>query len=409
MLTYDSYVNSVNSLTSPRKCGASLNTSEVNMNGKIESSLNLNETERAALAVIWQHGLTSRGALSQRLRVSKMQATNIVRALIERGFIVETSKKCGKRGKPTTMIRLASDAAYAVGVNVSRTQLEIGILSTAGQLNHSQCITLETLSVNAVANAVNSYIDEATVKRRITKKRLCGIGFSVNASYAGDGSMTQAYFPQWDGINLQQEFSEQFSAPVTIDNRSACAAWGEKLLGVCKHISNYLFVDIAYGVGGGLVIENKLVRGFNGNAGTLGVPFPVGTVRPSGQDLIDTLRAQGVEIDDLPALRTLSEKHHNIVVQWAKRAAEQLQLPLNIFAGVLDPQAIIVGGQIPHSILSMIHQHLDNKAFCSVTRPFMPVPKLLVSDLAEQGGVAGVASLALAKALFPAPYQTEKF
>lgn len=369
------------------------------MNSELLASLS--KSEKQALRQIWTDGASTRGALALGLGVSKMQATTLSRSLAEKGFVEEEAIRDGSRGQPTRSITLLPDAAYSVGVNIWRSSLEAGVLDASGKLRALVRIPFSDFSVDTIAKLVQRYLKKELPRAGVSREKVCGIGIALPGYRASDSTMTQAYFPSWDRKNLGEEFQTHFELPVVVERNSLCAAWGERLLGVCSRIDNYLFVHISYGVGGGVVLNGKLIRGQNGNAGVLGVPFPVGTPRPSGQDLLDTMNSNGLQVDDLHDLDRYDVLEHDCMNQWFDRAAQQLQQPLNIFAGVLDPEAIVIGGRLPQKMVQTLVDRISGDGFCRTTREFLPVPALIPSELCDTGGVAGAAALALSEALFP--------
>ena len=58
--------------------------------------------------------------------------------------------------------------------------------------------------------------------------------------------------------------------PVRVDNDNTCALWGEHLLGAARDVADAVLVGLGTGIGGGLLLDGRLVRGANGFAGEIG-------------------------------------------------------------------------------------------------------------------------------------------
>lgn len=367
----------------------------------IGTALQLNSTERAALQIIWLDREASRIMLADRLGISRTQVTNVVRALAEKGLVADAPNRDGARGQPVRTVTMTPGGAFAIGVKVWRSRIEIGLLNTGGTVDKVETIALDAFTVPALAAATRAYRKDIVRRHRGIARRIVGIGFSFPGYFNRAGLMTQAYFPQWDNLDIAHALQPEFDVPVLVENDGACAAWGERLLGAAKGFANFLFVDVNYGLGGGVVIGGRLMRGAHRNAGVFGVPFPVGTVRPSGQDLMDTMHAAGMVVDDLPDLHRFSLEGNAVIDGWIARAADQLRPALGVLAGAFDPEAIIVGGAIPPAITEALVRQLDTPEFCAATRPFLPIPVLRTSEIRSSAGMAGAAALALGDALFP--------
>lgn len=366
-----------------------------------ETALHLNATERAALQLIWLEQEASRIMLADRLGMSRAQATNIVRALMEKGLVAEAPNRDGGRGQPVRRVTMAEDGAFAIGVKVWRSRIEIGLLNSGGKVEKVETLALDEFTVAGLVAATQAYRKAVTRRHQPLAQRIVGVGFSFPGYFNHSGEITQAYFPQWDNLDIASVLQPEFDIPVLVENDGACAAWGEHLLGAAKGFGNFLFLDVNYGVGGGVVIGRRLLRGAHGNAGVFGVPFPVGTVRPSGQDLMDTLRDAGFTVNDLPDMHLVPEEAQPVIEQWIERAADQLQPALGVLAGAFDPEAIVIGGAIPPHIIEALVTRLDTQEFCAATRKFLPVPLLRHSTMGTAAGMAGAAALALGGALFP--------
>ncbi|NNE66953.1 MAG: ROK family protein [Pyrinomonadaceae bacterium] len=76
--------------------------------------------------------------------------------------------------------------------------------------------------------------------------------------------------PGLDGFDLEHAVSEACGLPVIIENDANAAAVGESWLGSSKGAATSIMVTLGTGVGGGIIIDGKLVRGLDGTAGEIG-------------------------------------------------------------------------------------------------------------------------------------------
>lgn len=66
---------------------------------------------------------------------------------------------------------------------------------------------------------------------------------------------------------LQKEFND---VPIILENDANCAAMGEVFFGAGKEFKNAIFITVSTGIGGGIIINNKLYTGKDGMAGEIG-------------------------------------------------------------------------------------------------------------------------------------------
>lgn len=75
--------------------------------------------------------------------------------------------------------------------------------------------------------------------------------------------------PGWKNIRLAQALERDFRVPVSIENDANMAAIGEHWRGVARGVSNFVFIALGTGIGAGVFVDGKLVRGRTGSAGEL--------------------------------------------------------------------------------------------------------------------------------------------
>jgi len=73
----------------------------------------------------------------------------------------------------------------------------------------------------------------------------------------------------WRNIHLARDLEREFRVPVTVENDANMAATGEKWRGVARGATNFVFVALGTGIGAGVFVDSKLVRGRTGSAGEL--------------------------------------------------------------------------------------------------------------------------------------------
>ncbi len=154
-----------------------------------------------------------------------------------------------------------------------------------------------------------------------------------------------------------------------------------------------LTLFLGHGVGGGLIAERDLFLGEHGNAGEVGRLFPGDRPRPSGIDLLDTLRAAGVAIDSLADVDALLEPHAPLIAGWTRRVIEQLEQA--VLSGIvwLDPGAIVVSGALPLPLLDTIAAGLEGMNRARSDRYRATLPAIRASPIGSRAVVVGAAMI----------------
>ncbi len=116
----------------------------------------------------------------------------------------------------------------------------------------------------AIVDTVNFF------KNNYVQPKAIGIGCAGSVSPYGT-VRNSPNFKNWKDIPLKDWIEKEFPEyPVAVDNDANCAAYTEWKIGVGKGLSNVIVLTIGTGIGGGIIIENKLYKGSTGTAGEIG-------------------------------------------------------------------------------------------------------------------------------------------
>ena len=81
---------------------------------------------------------------------------------------------------------------------------------------------------------------------------------------------TPPNLPGWKDVPLADELRTRLNLPVFIENDANCAAYGENWLGAGRNFKDLICLTLGTGIGGGIILNNELVRGIDGTAGEIG-------------------------------------------------------------------------------------------------------------------------------------------
>lgn len=204
----------------------------------------------------------------------------------------------------------------------------------------------------------------------------------------------------WSGFPLVSFLQERFSLPVAVDNDANCAALAEALYGKAKGARTLLFVILGTGVGGGIIVDQKIFAG-KGNAGEIGhvtvevdgIPCGCGArgclERYVCKSAIEQAAKHilGRELDP-NEVATLAEQGHAQARQVLREIARYLAVGLVNCVNVLDPDLIVLGGGLANSRL-LVEYTRDALA----NAQYLPVPPIEVSELGDDAGLVGAAAL----------------
>lgn len=159
------------------------------------------------------------------------------------------------------------------GIDLGGTNVYMLIIDTVGKIYAERHFPTEAeKGPNEVILNMVSNFNDLLKKSKISKKDLWRIGIgSPGPLDSKKGIILGAVnLPGWKFIKLKQRFEELTGVKTGVDNDANCAIYGEKWLGAGKNAKNIVGLTLGTGIGGGIIIDGKLYRGVNYNAGEIG-------------------------------------------------------------------------------------------------------------------------------------------
>lgn len=160
---------------------------------------------------------------------------------------------------------------YAFGADVGGTTVKMGLFETDGNLLDTWEIPTVTKDGGAaILPDISRTIAEKMEEKGIAADDVEGIGLGVPGPVGSDGTVFKCVNLGWDVINVENILSELTGLKVKAGNDANVAAMGEMWQGGGKGYQNVVMVTLGTGVGGGIIIEGKVVAGAHGAGGELG-------------------------------------------------------------------------------------------------------------------------------------------
>ncbi len=162
---------------------------------------------------------------------------------------------------------------YVIGIDLGGTNLKAGIVDKGGKITHRLSIkTNYNADPQAISNQIFELIDEVIKEAHVKKSDIIGIGLGSPGliDKKGETIIFSPNLPRWRNIPIKLLVTERFSMPCVLENDANAAAWGEKWVGAGKGVSSLVILTLGTGIGGGIVIDNKLWRGANNVAAEIG-------------------------------------------------------------------------------------------------------------------------------------------
>ncbi len=163
-----------------------------------------------------------------------------------------------------------SDATTPIGerilaVDIGGTKIEAALVDREGTIAFRQRIETKSSDANLIG-ALGELLHEVRSHGSVS-----GVGVGCGGPMRENGRFVSPLnIPVWRDFALLQSLRDLTGLPVFIDNDAKALALGEGRFGAAQGVHNYLSMVVSTGVGGGIVLDGRLLDGREGNAGHVG-------------------------------------------------------------------------------------------------------------------------------------------
>ena len=160
---------------------------------------------------------------------------------------------------------------YAFGADVGGTTVKMGLFETNGSLIDTWEIPTVTENGGAaILPDISKTISDKIEEKGISTNDVEGIGLGVPGPVGSDGTVFKCVNLGWGVINVEKILGELTGLRVKAGNDANVAAMGEMWQGGGKGHKNVVMITLGTGVGGGVIVDGKMVAGNFGAAGEIG-------------------------------------------------------------------------------------------------------------------------------------------
>ncbi|RYD18265.1 MAG: ROK family protein [Lysobacteraceae bacterium] len=178
-----------------------------------------------------------------------------------------------------------------------------------------------------------------------------------------------------------------------MENDANTAALAEYYVGgLMRRCSTAVVILLGHGIGAGIIVEDRILRGAMASAGEIGWLYPTSEPRPSTLDLLSTLRDEGCAIRSLVDFDAVTAEYEEVVDRWVRRAAKQIEPIINWGVAWIDPGEFAISSPLPAPILQSLVDHIDFGAM-HIGDHCSEVPRVSVSTLQGSAATIGAALL----------------
>lgn len=305
------------------------------------------------------------------------------------------------------------------GVDVGGTTIKMGLFTQQGELKEKwEIVTRKENNGDYILDDIAESILNKMKQNGIDKADITGIGIGVPGPVKEDGTVQNCVNLGWGIINVSQLLQEKTGFSVKAGNDANVAALGEMWQGGGKGYKNLVMITLGTGVGGGIILDEKIVSGVNGAGGEIGhmpvvyedtdtcgcgkkgcleqVASATGIVKVTKKILETTNEETTLKtLDNLTAKDIFDEakKGDKVAMIAVDKLCEYLGIATAHIACVIDPEVFVIGGGVSKAgtiLTENIKEKYIKKAF-----PACKNAKFELAKLGNDAGIYGAAKLVL--------------
>lgn len=307
---------------------------------------------------------------------------------------------------------------YVFGVDIGGTTVKLGLFDVKGILLEKWEIPTRTEESGShilpdVAESIKAKMDE----KQIQAEDVAGVGVGAPGPIDSAGVVHKAVNLGWDTFSIKVTLEEILHVPVMAGNDANVAALGEMWKGGGQGSKDLIVVTLGTGVGGGIIIDGKMLTGAVGAGGEIGhihvedneteycgcgnvgcleqYASATGITRLANRRLQESSKdsiLRGQEVSAKTVFDAVKEKDE-LAMEVAEEFGRYLGNGLAVVADVVNPEAIVIGGGVSKAgeiLIDYIKPYYEKNVFHGSREV-----KFSLATLGNDAGIYGAAKLVL--------------
>ena len=307
---------------------------------------------------------------------------------------------------------------YIFGVDLGGTTVKMGLFNESGEvLEKWEIKTVKDNNGSQILPDIAASIKAKAAEKNLNKDDVIGVGIGAPGPIDDKGNIYGAPNLGWGTFNVSETLSELTGYTVKTGNDANVAALGEMWMGGGKGYNSIVMVTLGTGVGGGVIIDGKIVAGAKGAGGEIGHIFmdenetetcgcgkkgcleqygsATGVVRLANRRLAkddkpSILRGKDI---DCKAVWDAVKENDEVAIDIANEFGKLLGRGLGIIACVVNPEAFVIGGGVSQAGTIILDYIVDN--FKETTFRGCKETDFRLATLGNDAGIYGAAKMLL--------------
>jgi predicted NBD/HSP70 family sugar kinase len=382
---------------------------------------------RRVLSFVREKGEVSRGEIAHAFSMDKKAVSVAVESLRAEGLLAVSGLRESRAGRRSETLAVNGGHALTLGIDLGATHV-IGILADlAGTVLERASYEIRPgLPVGLILDQMRAIAARLLAARQSPAVRAAGVCVPGFVHPAEGISVVAENIPGWRDVRIRELLEQELGLPVCVEDASRALAAAERWLGKARGVSDFMVLDLGYGIGMGMYCEGRIYRGGSWKSGEIGhtVVDPNGlSCACGGRGCLETVAsgralarqaASGITAGKSALLRDLTKGAPDAVTAQDVAVAAGMQdsfaislladagsavgLALANAAAILNPSLVLLGGGLA-SAGDVYLEAVKSSVAAHLMPGMLNDMRILVSDLGVDGSARGIALMA-AEAIF---------
>ncbi len=359
---------------------------------------------------------TSRAELSRELHLSKVTISSVVNQLQREGLVAEGGVRASRSsgGRRPTLVCLNTDHKILLGIDIGATSIAGAVGNLRGTLiARCQRNTPTRRTVQSVVATVRLLVQELLRTSGAADKTVLGVGVSAAGIVESRNGMIR-FSPDfgWKEVRIADLLRKAIGLEVVVDNCTRAMALGERWLGAARDVRNAFYVNVGYGVGSALIVNNQIYDNHSefghlfvtrsgapcdcGKTGCLEAVSSGHAIERLAREKLRLRGPQRVSARELAARASKGDPDASAIFD---SAGKYLGRALSMVANLFNPEKIIIGGGVSlagSTLLAPVRKEFDAHTM-DIIRSSTAIE---TSALGKNAALFGALSLALNRFVF---------
>lgn len=243
--------------------------------------------------------------------------------------------------------------SYAVGIDLGGTNVRVAIVDEKG--NIIKCLKEKTIkdSLNSIIVQIKNMVNSLDFKEAIL-----GIGIGVPGPVSSNGIVS--HLPNlniFDPFDLKAILEKEFNSKVFVGNDANVAALAEAIVGAGKGYDVCQYITLSTGIGGGLIINSKMITGAYGYAQEIGAMIvnvhgapckmkPDGCIEgeASGTAMMQKALDRGLKVSNVGDIFELASQNNQIALNLKEEFITYVSSIMASIVSYIEPNVFVLGG-----------------------------------------------------------------